>query len=37
MSRDDWALEYKGLIDKYINEGTLYIKREDPILTYIKE
>lgn len=37
MSRDDWAVEYKGLIDKYINEGTLYIKREDPILTYIKE
>lgn len=36
-SRDDWAAEYKGLIDKYINEGTLYIKREDPILTYIKE
>ena len=36
-SRDEWAAEYKVRIDKYIQNGELYLKREDPILTYIKE
>lgn len=36
-SRDDWAYEYKSLIDKHIKEESLYLKREDPILIYIKE
>jgi len=37
MSRDDWAADYKALLDMHIEKEQLYIKREDPILTYIKE
>lgn len=35
--REDWAAEYKALIDKFILSGELYIKLADPLLTYIKE
>jgi len=37
MDYNEWADKNKRLIDKYIEEKSLYIKPEDPILTYFRE
>lgn len=36
-SRDEWAVEYKLIIDNAILKNELFIKPTDPILTYTKE
>lgn len=36
-SRDEWAGNYRFLLESHMAKGELYIKQSDPILTYIKE
>ena len=36
-NKDEWAKSYKSLIDNYIQEKSIFYKKSDPILEFIKE